>query len=72
MTNAELECGIANYIGKGVPKNEAKGFQMLRGAAETAIRWRRTGLLTPMPVGEGQRETQSRRRNGICCRARLA
>jgi TPR repeat protein len=34
MTNAELEFGIALYLGKGVEPNEALAFTMIRRAAE--------------------------------------
>jgi TPR repeat protein len=34
MTNAELEFGIALYLGKGVEQNEVLGFKMIRRAAE--------------------------------------
>ncbi len=34
LTNAELECGIAYYLGKGIHKSEAIGYRLILRAAE--------------------------------------
>ena len=61
LTNAELEYGIALYLGKGVKKNETAGFDMLRRAAEKG---NPVGAEPARPCirrGRGTKSTRSRR-----------
>ena len=73
LTNAELEYGIALYLGKGVKKDEAAGFNMLRRAAEKGNPVAQNRLAHALRRRQRHQEsTLSLPANGTCSRANRA